>query len=126
VVNQSFTLFSSAVLTATANLPNSATQDAGAIILQGRTVGFSGTFDIEGKSHEDAAQWAVLPYYVVGVGPLALAVAQLSFTTNTGNPVYILPVVMPLMRVVMTRSAGNVSLYGWATKIPPFVQFAGA
>ena len=125
--NQSFVLFNAAALTTTSEISRRHLQDAAQIAVQLRNFGFSGTLDFQGKAHSDAAQWVALPYYLVdAAGPLALDVAQLTYTTETANHLIILPVVLPLMQVVMTRSAGNISLYGWATKSPSILQFAGA
>ena len=127
MVSQSIEIWDAAILSNTYDFRGGFLDGAGQIALQLRNVGFSGTIDIQGKAHGDAAQWLALPYYIAdAAGPLELVVAQLSYTTETANHLLILPVVLPVMRLVMARTAGNISGYAYNSKTPSFLQFAGA
>lgn len=82
----------------------------GGLILQYIGTGFSGTLDIQGKIHA-AATFVNIPYYILAVGPIAQAVAQISKTTDSSNQIIAVPIALPFMQVVMTRSAGTLAMY---------------
>lgn len=108
---QSQELFSAAALTATTKLVTPLANAAGVVQIQVTTTGFSGTLDIQGKTHPSAS-YTNLTYFVPGAGSSTTAVAQLSYTTDTASYNYQVINPMPYMQVVMTRSAGSVS--AWA------------
>lgn len=109
-------LFSAAVLTATATLDDNANY-SGIVQFQVINTGFTGTLDIQGSMHAGGT-FVNLPYVIVGAGSLAPAVAQLSYTTDTTNYHIICTAPMPYMKVVMTRSAGSISMWARAYSEP--------
>lgn len=113
-------LFKSAVATATVEMRKGdaacAVQAQLALVL----TGFSGTVDIQG-SYDDGTTWVNLPYGVQAAGAIVPTVAQLSYSTSTTTPVYIILVTAPRMRVVMTRSVGTLTS-GWITGLSSAMQ----
>lgn len=79
--------------------------------------GFSGTIDIQGKV--DGGAWANVPYVLANNATApSRAVAQLSLTTESSTKTYLTWEPMPQMRIVMTRTAGDVSVTVWASETP--------
>lgn len=108
VSSQVQTVFNAAALTATQAL-TADTQLAAGVQITYQTAGFSGTLDFQGSL--GGTTWYNLPYAIVGTGALASVVAQVSKTTDTANYHYLILMPMPFMRVVMTRSAGTITMY---------------
>lgn len=117
------TVFNAAALTATVNL-TADTQLASSVMIQYITAGWTGTLDFQGSL--DNVTWVNVPYVIVATGALASVVAQVSKTTNTANYLYILTMPMPYMKVVMTRSAGSITMYARTYSEPFFFSQAVA
>jgi hypothetical protein len=101
-------VFNAAVLTATSTA-DGFFQPAAAVQLLIVNTGFTGTLDIQGSLTYDGT-YVNLPYAIMAVGPVATAVAQLSYTTNTANHHIVVLAPMPFMKFVMTRSAGSITM----------------
>lgn len=111
---QSIELFAAGTnASATVAIQPNAAQN-GAFLLSLITTGFSGTIDIQGKAHISDT-YVNIPYVILGAGPVAFAVAQISKTTETAHPLYMIPICFPFMQIVMTRSAGSLALYGYSS-----------
>lgn len=104
-----FVLFSAAAATANATLPDPGA--AAVIQLSVTNAGFSGTLDIQGRL-DPSDTFVNLQYVTMAAGSLTPAVAQLSYSTQTATTTYLVLSPMPYMRVVMTRSAGSITMYG--------------
>lgn len=101
---------------------------AGQVALQFVTTGFSGTIDIQGKPYSGAT-FVNLPYVAVASGSMFPTTAQLSFTTDTSTNTFMVIMPMPVMQIVMTRSAGSLAGFGSYNEHPielPMAQAVGA
>jgi len=82
--------------------------------------GFTGTLDFKGSVNPDITK-VDLPHVLMASATIqSQSVTQLSETTETSTKHYLLPEVLPSMDVVMTRSAGTISMqvYGVAADRP--------
>jgi hypothetical protein len=107
------TLFAAAALTANADVPVGMSKDAGSLLLQVVTTGFSGTLNFVGGISDALGQgveYTAIPYILVVDDQLVLDSAEISETTDTGEYFYILPIVPEHVRVIMTRSAGSITI----------------
>lgn len=107
--SSTYPLFLAAAATANANLVDPGS--ASAIQLSVTTTGFSGTLDIQGRL-DPSDTFVNLQYVTLVAGSLTPAVAQLSYSTQTATTTYVAIAPMPYMRIVMTRSAGTITMYG--------------
>ena len=85
------------------------------------TTGFSGTLDIQGRVGVEATNDNAA-YILMGQdGAQAATNNQLSWTTSTGRFRYLVLEPYPYMQLVMTRSAGSVTInvFGWQGIISP-------
>jgi hypothetical protein len=90
--------------------PKSEFEACQAIVVEVTTAGFSGTLDIQGTVHEISA-YANVPYVRQDQATLQTpAVAQLSYTTNTGVVRYLILGYWRRLKLVMTRTAGTITL----------------
>ena len=106
---KSQSIFAAAVLTATRELDHEF-ELCITKVFEIVTTGFSGTIDIQGKVDDDAT-YDNLAYYRLGQdGPQQLVNDQLSYTTDTGRYRYCVPEYYKLIQVVMTRTAGSVTM----------------
>lgn len=109
--SRTFEVFASGTnATATVSLPEDS-YGAGQVGLQVVTAGFSGTINIQGRPH-GSATFVNVPYITLSSGSTNTTTAQLSYTTQTATNSYIVVGPMPVMRVVMTRSAGTLGAWG--------------
>ena len=91
-----------------------------ALVLDVTTASFSGTIDLQGRSRTGAYKnltWVELDDEgATGRNP---SNDQISFTTNTAERRFLVPLTLPDVRIVMTRSAGNISgtVFGYASPV---------
>lgn len=78
-------------------------------IIEVITTGFSGTLDIKGKQ-ADAATYDNVLYSLMGQVAQVPSVAQLSYTTDTNRYRYVVPEYWHRMQLVMTRTAGSITV----------------
>lgn len=79
------------------------------------TTGFSGTLDIQGRIGNGATHDNVVYTPMGADGAQTLVNDQLSYTTSTSRFRYLVTEPYAYMQLVMTRSAGSVSVnvFGW-------------
>ena len=105
-------IFRAAAATATTTL-NSVNSEFGkclSLIVRIETTGFSGAIDIQGRSHPEAT-YSNLLYATLDSTTPTVSAAQLSYTLSTATVVYLVPVSRLETRIVMTRTAGTVSVF---------------
>src|SRR3972149_2440913 len=108
-------------VTATAELDNDF-KACLAKVIEIVTAGFSGTLDIQGRI-QGGVTYDNVNYGRLGVGGPRAVSDQLSWTTDTGRYRYMVAEPYRDMQLVMTRTAGTVSVvvYGWehGLYVPP-------
>lgn len=88
-------------------------------MLQIKTAGFSGTLDIKGSL--DGVNYINVRYVeLTGDGGIAVINDQLSYVLQTTTKVYMLAEWWPHVQLVMTRSAGTITLDAWGHEASPF------
>lgn len=87
---------------------------AASITIEIETTGFSGTLDIKGRSNS-AGTYDSISYTQLDTTPAISATAQLSYTLSTANTRYRLDDPPADIQLVMTRSAGTITLLASAS-----------
>lgn len=102
-------VFNAAVLTETKALETSFSRCLTKVI-QIVTTGFTGTIDIQGRANAKGT-YANVPYQLMGQAAFqAPSVSQLSYSTTTATAIYLVTEYYPDIQIVMTRSAGSVTV----------------
>ena len=134
-----FTVFNAAAVTTTttfASLSDGAgvvLDNAASMIIDVETTGFSGTLDFQGRESPTAARRNVAWQEIDNEGSSGLSATndQISYTTETSTHRYLVPIAARDMQVIMTRSAGSITLNvtGVGTQLQspfPSVALAGS
>ena len=88
--------------------------------IQVNTAAFSGTLDFQGSL--DGVNWINARYVeLTGDGVLSIVNDQLSYAADTSIKVYMLAEWWPHVRLVMTRSAGTITVDAWGHETSPFL-----
>jgi hypothetical protein len=106
-------IFEAAAATATVAVPVGLSKDAGSLLFQASLTGFTGTIDFTGGIGNSLGQSAMsspLPYALPVAGQYAHTLTQFSKTTDTAVYLFLVPIVPEFVNVVMTRSAGTITM----------------